>query len=165
MILQAPALHGDTAAHDQPPSIAQIRICLFCDKELSSRIDIENLIECLGSNLAQRAEMLDPRVGIHDVDAPKVGMRLFEETLDISGVTDVSLDGNGFAAKGLDSGDNLSGGGGARSVVDDEVGTAFGELESSLSTHATGGASDEGDFAIKRNGRDRHAVTDNACAG
>jgi hypothetical protein len=109
--------------------------------------------------------MLDPRVGIHDVNVTIVGVRLFEETLDVSGVTDVGLDGNGFAAKGLDTEDNLIGVGGTRTVVDDEVGTAFGELESSLSAQTTGGASDEDDFAFKGNGRDRHVVVDDVCDG
>lgn len=143
---------ADAAEHDQAPSNSQMLVCLLSHKQLTACIDHEDAVEFLGRDLGDVTEALNARVGNDDVEMAVVLHGFLEEVDDFGGLGNVRFEGDGFGALGFDLGDDFLGGGSAFGVVDDEGGTAFGELDGVLAAHATAGTGDEGDFAVETGG-------------
>ncbi len=80
---------------------------------------------------------------------PNASIAVLDHALDVGGVADVGLDGDGFASDVFDGGDERFGDGRAFVVVAGDVGALAGEGERDLAADAAAGAGDECDFAVE----------------
>jgi hypothetical protein len=128
----------------------------LADEELCAGVEVEDVVVLLFGDLLGLVPALGAGVAHDDVDLAKVLLGLLEQALDLRGLADVGLDGDGFGAGAglLDELDNLVGRLLAVGVVDDNAGSAAAELNGTATTDTTAGTGDEGDLSMEGGGED-----------
>jgi hypothetical protein len=89
-------------------------------EEEAEDVEVELPVEVLRGDAAEGLEVVDASVVDEDIELAEGGFGLGEEAGDVFGVRDVSLDGDGLAAFGLDVGDDGVGACLTAGVVDDD---------------------------------------------
>lgn len=130
-------LAGDGAHQDDAAADGEVLVGLAGDEELATGVDVEDAVELLLGDVLQVTEGDDAGVGADDVELAVVLNGLLEELDGLGDVADVGLDGDGIATVGLDLVDDLLGGLGRVGVVDNDLGTAAGELSGHGGTDTT----------------------------
>ena len=152
MIRHAFGLRTDAAEHDQPATSRKVLESLLGDEQLAPRIDCEDPIEFFRRDLGDVAKWLDSGIRDHNVQVTIMLDSLLEHGDDLRWLWHVRFDGNRPAPEPFDFGDHGLGGTRGARVVDDQVGTALGELKGVLATHPTTRAGHEGDSPIEAGG-------------
>jgi hypothetical protein len=159
-------LASDGAHQDNAASNLEVLVCLASNKELASGVDVENAVVLLWCDILHVAEGNDTGVGADNVELAEVGLGLLEHLNDLVDIGNVGLDSNGLAAHLLDLVNDFFGGLSAVGVVDDNISTALGKLESHRLSDTTAcsllaspkcgeelrkhtGTGNEGDFALQ----------------
>jgi len=105
-------------------------------------VEVEVLVDVLGRDGFQGKELVHAGVVDEDVDTTEGLGCCGDEFGDVSGIGEVGLHGDCFAAGGLDAFDEGFGGLGAAGVVDDDGGSVCGETLGDGCTDSLGGAGD-----------------------
>src|SRR6187549_1220965 len=94
-------------------------------------------------DLLDRRKFVDAGVVNEDIDAAEILFGLSEKAIDIGGLGEVGLDGDGFATLFADGVDDSGCAGFAGGVVDDDGGAVGGELFGDFSADSFGCAGDD----------------------
>ena len=98
----------------------------LCGEEKGLDVEVEMLVDVLGSDGFERKKLVDAGVVDEDVEAAKGLGRGGDELGDLGGIGKVGLHGDGLASGGLDAFDKGFSGSGAAGVVDDDGGAVRG---------------------------------------
>ena len=146
---------GSNGRHeDQTTIVLKVLPCGLTDEELCAGVQVEDVVVLLLGDLFGLVPALGAGVAHDDVDLAKVLLGFLEQTLDLGGLADVGLDGDGFGAGAglLDELDNLVGGFLAVGVVDDNAGSATAQLNGTSTADTTACTSDKGDLSVEGGG-------------
>jgi hypothetical protein len=145
---------GDGRHEDETTVVLEVLPGGLADEELCAGVQVEDVVELLLGDLLGLVPALGAGVAHDDVDLAKVLLGFLEQTLDLGGLADVGLDGDGFGAGAglLDELDDLVGGFLAVGVVDDNAGSAAAELNGTATTDSTAGTGDEGNLSMEGGG-------------
>lgn len=140
-----------TSTH-QATTLFQMLVRLLRNQQLSPRIDRENPVKLLHGDLGDMPERFDARIRHNNIQLPVMADRFLKQGGHFSRLGHVRGDGYSAGAESFDfSNDSLGRARGA-GVIDDQGGSAGGELEGVLAAHAPAGAGDESDFAVEAGG-------------
>jgi len=145
---------GDGGHEDEATVVLEVLPGGLADKELCAGVQVEDVVVLLLSDLLGFVPALGARVAHDNVDLAKVLLGFLEQTLDLGGLADVCLDGDGFGAGAslLNKLDDLVGRFLAVGVVDDNAGSATAQLNGTATTDTTAGTGDESDLSMEGGG-------------
>jgi hypothetical protein len=123
-------LASDGAHQDDAAANLEMPVGFPCNEELSSCVDVEDAVELLWGDILHVAEGDNTGVGADNVELGECLLCLLEHLDGLVDVGDVGLDGDGLAAELLDFLDNQVGSLSAVGVVDNDIGTTAGKLNS-----------------------------------
>lgn len=150
MVVNASHGGGDGRSEDNAASAAAVLETLLGDEELASAVEVEDAVKELLGDIELGRPDLSTRVGDHELNVTVVGHNAVKEAGNLGGLADVGLDGDGIGAKGLELGNGVLSGLGARAVVDNNVAAALGKLEGDALANTAAGTGDNGDLAGER---------------
>lgn len=145
---------SDGRHEDETTVVLEVLPGGLADEELCAGVQVEDVVVLLLGDLLGLVPALGAGVAHDDVDLAKVLLGFLEQTLDLGGLADVGLNGDGFGAGAglLDELDDLVGGLLAVGVVDNNAGSAAAELNGTATTDTTAGTGDEGDLSMEGGG-------------
>jgi hypothetical protein len=154
VVADAKEASGDGRHEDQASVVLEVLPRSLADEELCASIEVEDVVVLLLGDLLGLVPALGAGVAHDNVDLAEVLLGLLEQTLDLGGLADVGLDGNGFGAGAglLDQLAHLVGGFLAVGVVDNDAGAAATKLNGAATTDTTAGTGDEGDLSMEGGG-------------
>jgi hypothetical protein len=140
---------------DQASVVLEVLPRGLADEELCAGVEVEDVVVLLLGDLLGLVPALGAGVAHDNVDLAEVLLGLLEQTLDLGGLADVGLDGDGFGAGAglLDQLAHLVGGFLAVGVVDYDAGATATELNGAATTDTTAGTGDEGDLSMEGGGK------------
>ena len=159
---------GSNRRHeDQTTVVLKVLPRSLADEELGASVEVEHVVVLLLGDLLSLVPALGAGVAHDDVDLAEVRLGLLEEALDLGGLADVGLDGDGFGAGAglLDELDDLVGRLFAVGVVDDDAGATAAELNGAATTDTTAGTGDEGDLSVEGGSEDGDGTLRHDCGG
>lgn len=131
-------LAGNGAHQDDAATLGHVLVGLAGDEELATGVDAHNAVVLLLSDILQVAERDNTGVGAADVELAIVLNNFVHELDGLGDVGNVGLDGNSVRANLVfDLRDDLLGSLRTVGIVDDNLGTAAGELKSHLLSDTT----------------------------
>lgn len=136
MAWHALGLARDGAHEDQAAADLEVSIGLAGDEELAARVDVEDAVELLRSDVLDVAERDDAAVGAHNVEPAKLLVRLLKHVHDLVHVGHVGLDGRRVRAALAELVHHLLRVPVAVGVVDDDPRAAPAHLERNLPANA-----------------------------
>ena len=102
--------------------------CFAADEKKAKDVGVEVAVELLFGDLIECAEFEDTSVVDENVELAEGLLRLSEETVDVSGLSDICLNGYRFASVGGDLGYDVFCTFAAGCIIDDDRGAFFGEF-------------------------------------
>ena len=150
---------------DQTSVVLEVLPRRLADEELGAGVEVKHMVVLLLGDLLGLVPALGAGVAHDDVDLAKVLLGFLEQTLDLGGLADVGLNGDGFGAGAglLDELDDLVGGLLAVGVVDNNAGSAAAELNGTATTDTTAGTGDEGDLSMEGGSEDGNGTLRHDC--
>ena len=165
VVADAEKASSDGRHEDEASVVLEVLPRSLADEELGAGVEVEDVVVLLLGDLLGLVPALGAGVAHDDVDLAKVLLGFLEQTLDLGGLADVGLNGDGFGAGAglLDELDDLVGGLLAVGVVDNNAGSAAAELNGTATTDTTAGTGDEGDLSMEGGSEDGNGTLRHDC--
>jgi len=142
-------LASDGSHQDDTATNLEVLVCFPSNEELTSSVDVENAVELLWCDVLEMTEGDDARVRANNVEFSEVSLSLLEHSNGLVDVGNVGLDGNGLAAHLDNFVNNELSSLSAVGIVDNNISSTSGKVESHSLSNTTAGTGNKGDLALQ----------------